>query len=70
MEINLSETKTVEAEDFVYINHAMHDKEGNPQLVECIEFTVIGNNHQWKNGMPITEFLQYNEGFDLDEVVA
>ena len=41
-------------------SHKEYDKNGKERTNRYVEFTVVGNNRQWKDFMPVKDFKRLN----------
>jgi len=42
------------------VKHDILDKVGEPETRKCVEFIVIGNNHEWKDWLFYEDFESAN----------
>ena len=52
--------KQYEIKDLKIVNHDIPDKNGELQNTECVEYVVIGHNHEWPFWMSLVEFKKAN----------
>lgn len=46
-------------------SHKEYDKKGKQRTNQYVEFTVIGNNRQWKDFMPLKDFKKLNPKINI-----
>lgn len=47
------------------VDHTLTDENGEAQCVPCVEFTVIGRNHEWPFWAILTEFKKVNPDIEI-----
>ena len=59
--------KTYNADDIKVVSYTMPDKNGINNQVKCVELTIIGNNHSWKDWFYYDDFAKINPGITIEE---
>ena len=57
---SLHSNKTREIKGLKRTKHKEYDKNGRLRTNHYVEFTVVGNNRQWKDFMPVKDFKRLN----------
>lgn len=59
--------KRLSVKDLRKIFHHYHASNGTgeKQLVECVEFTVVGNGREWGDFLTLADFAEANPTIDL-----
>jgi hypothetical protein len=58
--------KEEDIEDLKVIFHDIPDKYGKMQSVKCVEFTVIGKHHKWRNWLLYDDFKKANKHIKVE----
>ena len=66
MEIyNLHSNDKKKIKNLKVASHKEYDKKGKQQTNQYVEFTIIGNNRQWKDFMPLKDFKRLNPEINI-----
>ena len=57
---NLHSNDEKNVKDLKAVIHKEYNKNGKMQKNKYVEFTVIGNNSEWRNFMPFKDFKKLN----------
>jgi len=57
--------KYLHVENLKIVEHILPDEKGKHKPVKYVEFTVIGNNRKWKNGIQYTRFKMANSSVEI-----
>ena len=57
--------KRYKAKDIKTVAHRMPDEHGDDVNVKCVELTIIGNNHEWRQWFPYDEFAKVNPEVEI-----
>ena len=47
------------------VKHDIPNQAGEMETRECVEFIIIGNNHEWKDWMYYEDFKEYNKDVEI-----
>ena len=66
MEIfNLHSNSKKKIKGLKIVSHKEYDKNGKKRTNQYAEFTIIGNNGQWKDFMPLKDFKKLNPKINI-----
>ena len=47
------------------VDHGLADENGEVQCVPCVEFIVIGRNHEWPFWATLVDFKKWNSDIEI-----
>jgi len=65
---NLHSNKTRNIKNLKRTSHKEYDENGEMKKNQYVEFTVIGNNGEWKDFMSVADFKKLNPKINITNI--